>query len=59
MKGKMTQFCLQILFHYISRFVQIAVASFGSKPTCATSPGGFSRLNYDVLQWIRTIKVCL
>ena len=41
------------------RFVQIAVASFGSEPTCATSPGGFSRLTYDVLQWIRTVKVCL
>ena len=55
----MTQFCLQILFLCIFRFVQIAVASFGSNKTCATSPGGFSRLSYDVLQWIQTIKVYL
>ena len=40
-----------------TRFVQIGVASFGSTLTCASSPGGFSRLNYDVLQWIRSVKV--
>merc|ERR1711894_710829 len=39
------------------RFVQIGVASFGSTLTCASSPGGFSRLNHDVLQWIRNVKV--
>ena len=42
-----------------SRFVQIGIASFGSIRTCAASPGGFSRLNYDVLQWLRRVKVNL
>merc|ERR1711860_146157 len=43
------------------RFVQIGIASFGSFPfrTCASSPGGFSRLSHDVLQWIRKVKVDL
>ena len=40
-----------------SRFIQIGVASFGSILNCTASPGGFSRLNHDVLQWIRRFKV--
>ena len=51
-----TQYYL-VLFCFLFRFVEIGVASFGSKPNCATSPGGFARLTYDVLQWIRTVKV--
>ena len=39
------------------RYVQIGVASFGSIVDCGSKPGGFSRLTYDVLQWIRKIKV--
>ena len=60
MRGILTQnFCTYVDSISFIRFVQIAVASFGSEPTCATSPGGFSRLTYDVLQWIRTVKVGL
>ena len=40
-----------------SRFVLIGVASFASHPTCTTSPGGFARLTYGVLEWIRKVKV--
>ena len=39
------------------RNVQIGVASFGSIVDCGSKPGGFSRLTYDVLQWIRKVKV--
>ena len=39
------------------RYVQIGVASFGFVVDCASKPGGFSRLTYDVLQWIRKVKV--
>ena len=58
MKGMNTNiFSSSLTFCSASRFVQIGVASFGSILTCAASPGGFSRLNYDVLQWIRNAKV--
>ena len=40
-----------------SRYVQIGVASFAFVVDCASKPGGFSRLTYDVLQWIRKVKV--
>ena len=33
------------------------MASFGSIVDCGSKPGGFSRLTYDVMQWIRKIKV--
>ena len=39
------------------RYVQIGVASFAFVVDCASKPGGFSRLTYDVLQWIRKVKV--
>ena len=44
-------------FGYIFlRYVQIGVASFGSLGICASKPGGFSRMTYDVMQWIRKVK---
>ena len=39
------------------RYVQIGVASFGSKENCGSKPGGFSRMTYDVMEWIRTVVV--
>jgi len=39
------------------RYVQIGVASFGSIVDCGSTPGGFSRLTYNVMQWIRKVKV--
>lgn len=40
------------------RYVQIGVASFGSIVDCGLKPGGFARMTYDVLKWIREVKVC-
>ena len=48
---------LNILRFFLSRYVQIGVASFGSIVDCGSKPGGFSRLTYDVMQWIRKVKV--
>ena len=44
---------------YVScgRYAQIGVASVGTILDCGSKPGGFSRLTYDVLQWIRKVKV--
>ena len=39
------------------RYVQVGVASFGSIMDCGSKPGGFSRLTFDVMQWIRKVKV--
>merc|ERR1711902_166523 len=43
----------------MGRYVQIGVASFGSIVDwlCGSKPGRFSRLTYDVMQWIRKVKV--
>merc|ERR1712110_486959 len=40
-----------------NRYVQIGVASFGSIVDCGSKPGGFSRMTFDVMQWIRKVKV--
>ena len=45
------------MFLLVCRYVQIGVASFGSFVDCSSKPGGFSRLTYDVMQWIRKVKV--
>ena len=45
------------MFLRVPRYVQIGVASFGSIVDCGSKPGGFSRLTYDVMQWIRKVKV--
>ena len=33
------------------------MASFGSIVDCGSKPGGFSRMTFDVMQWIRKVKV--
>ena len=51
---------LKLTFFFISfcsRYVQIGVASFGSIVDCGSKPGGFSRMTFDVMQWIRKVKV--
>ena len=42
---------------HLSRFTQIAVASFGSekKERCGIYSAGFSRITYNVLIWINGI----
>jgi len=45
------------LVSFCFRYVQIGVASFGSIVDCGSKPGGFSRMTYDVMQWIRKVKV--
>ena len=45
------------MFLRVPRYVLIGVASFGFVVDCGSKPGGFSRLTYDVLQWIRKVKV--
>ena len=47
------------IFLLLSRYVQIGVASFGYIVDCGTKPGGFSRMTFDVIQWIRRVKVRL
>ena len=47
------------IFLPLSRYVQIGVASFGYIVDCGTKPGGFSRMTFDVIQWIRRVKVRL
>ena len=46
-----------VIITFCFRYVQIGVASFGSIVDCGSKPGGFSRLTFDVMQWIRKVKV--
>ena len=51
-------FFLYLYIHMYAciRYVQIGVASFGSLDSCASKPGGYSRLTFDVIQWIKKVK---
>lgn len=37
----------------ISRYTQIAVASFGPMMRCGLSPAGFARLTPEILRWVK------
>ena len=35
----------------------LGIASFANKRDCTSTPGGFARITYSVLKWIRSVKV--
>ena len=37
----------------------VGISSFANTGDCTSTPGGFARLNFGVLQWIRSVKVTL